>query len=143
VIQLKEFKSKSRGFIGPIGDDLPSIIAILLGLSLFFSALSFTLNVYNNKLTAYNILKGTMEIAHKVNEKGVITESASDLMHSAEKIAESYGLDFCIKTKVGNTNGKSCTTGNDCQTSWLHFKYFTAFETSNGIKPGTLEVCAG
>jgi len=38
-----------RGFIGPIGDDLPSIIPIVVALLLFFTIFSVTLNSFNQK----------------------------------------------------------------------------------------------
>ncbi len=38
-----------RGFIGPIGDDLPSLIPIVTGLVIFFSIFVLTLNTYNDK----------------------------------------------------------------------------------------------
>ena len=143
------FKSFSRGFIGPIGDDLPSIIVILLGLSLFFSGLSFTLNTYNHKLDSFNTLKGGMEIANKVNENAIIKSSihVSDLVHSAEKIADSYGLSFCVKKTVGASSSEECyslaSSLHDCDVGWVHYSFLTAFETSSGIKLGNLEVCAG
>lgn len=44
----KKFISK-KGFIGPIGDDLPSLVPIVVSLVLFFSIFSLTLNTYNTK----------------------------------------------------------------------------------------------
>lgn len=38
-----------KGFIGPIGDDLPSLIPIVTGLVIFFSIFVLTLNTYNEK----------------------------------------------------------------------------------------------
>jgi len=38
-----------KGFIGPIGDDLPSLIPIVVALVLFFTIFSLTLNTYNTK----------------------------------------------------------------------------------------------
>ncbi len=38
-----------KGFIGAIGDDLPSIIPIVIALMLFFSVFSSTLTTYNNR----------------------------------------------------------------------------------------------
>ncbi len=38
-----------KGFIGPIGDDLPSLIPIVTGLVIFFSVFVLTLNTYNEK----------------------------------------------------------------------------------------------
>jgi hypothetical protein len=41
--------SKSKGFIGPIGDDLPSLIPIVVSLVLFFTIFALTLTTYNSK----------------------------------------------------------------------------------------------
>lgn len=38
-----------RGFIGPIGDDLPSLVPLVISLLLFFSIFTLTLNTYNSK----------------------------------------------------------------------------------------------
>ncbi|HLC36691.1 MAG TPA: hypothetical protein VJK05_03750 [archaeon] len=40
---LKNFK----GFLGPIGDDLPSLIPIIFGLTIFFASFTFSLNKFN------------------------------------------------------------------------------------------------
>jgi hypothetical protein len=44
----KKFVSQ-KGFMGPIGDDLPSLIPIVVALLLFFTIFSLTLNTYNTK----------------------------------------------------------------------------------------------
>ncbi len=38
-----------RGFIGPIGDDLPSLVPLVISLLLFFSIFTLTLDTYNSK----------------------------------------------------------------------------------------------
>lgn len=38
-----------KGFIGPIGDDLPSLVPIVVALVIFFSIFTLTLNTYNSK----------------------------------------------------------------------------------------------
>ncbi|MCX6803110.1 MAG: hypothetical protein NTY48_00905, partial [Candidatus Diapherotrites archaeon] len=38
-----------RGFIGPIGDDMPSLVPIVVALLLFFTIFTMTLTSYNNK----------------------------------------------------------------------------------------------
>lgn len=43
------FLFSKKGFIGPIGDDLPSLIPIVTGLVIFFSIFVLTLNTYNEK----------------------------------------------------------------------------------------------
>ncbi|MFA6268938.1 MAG: hypothetical protein WCW13_02400 [archaeon] len=46
---MKKFFYKSKGFIGPIGDDLPSLIPIVVSLVLFFTIFALTLNTFNSK----------------------------------------------------------------------------------------------
>ena len=43
------FRKLQKGFIGPIGDDLPSLVPIVVALLLFFSIFALTLNSYNSK----------------------------------------------------------------------------------------------
>lgn len=38
-----------RGFIGPIGDDLPSLIPLLIGLVMFFSTFTLTFNSFDDR----------------------------------------------------------------------------------------------
>ncbi|HZX20060.1 MAG TPA: hypothetical protein VFF13_03535 [archaeon] len=38
----------ARGFIGPIGDDLPSLIPLLVGLVMFFSTFTLTFNAFDH-----------------------------------------------------------------------------------------------
>ena len=131
-----------KGFIGPIGDDLPSILSILLALSLFFSGLSFTLDVYNQRLDNFNQLKGTMDIARKVTSDGLILNGidANDLRDSAKDIAKSYGLDFCVKFDSKNR----CNVPGGCKSDWVKFTYLVAYQEDNGdIELDNLEVCAG
>ncbi|VVB74805.1 Uncharacterised protein [uncultured archaeon] len=46
---LKRNSFSRRGFIGPIGDDLPSLVPLVISLLLFFSIFTLTLNTYNTK----------------------------------------------------------------------------------------------
>jgi len=45
----KRITFTKRGFIGPIGDDLPSLVPLVISLLLFFSIFTLTLNTYNSK----------------------------------------------------------------------------------------------
>lgn len=42
-----------RGFIGPIGDDLPSLIPLLFGLVIFFSTFSLTFDAFDARNTEF------------------------------------------------------------------------------------------
>ena len=127
-----------KGFVGPIGDDLPSILAILLALSVFFSGLTFALTTYNERLDNFNKLKGTIDIGRKVTSSGRITSSAGDLRNNAEKIAQSYGLDFCID--FASVTACYPNSIGSCKDDWVRLKYLVA---SGGGDLTDLEVCAG
>jgi hypothetical protein len=68
VIKEKRNSLFQKGFIGPIGDDLPSLIPIVVSLLLFFMIFSATLSTYSSKnleirkqtdmLSAARIIKG-------------------------------------------------------------------------------------
>ena len=51
---LRPFGALQKGFIGPIGDDLPSLIPIVVALMLFFSIFSLTLNTYYTKNSVFD-----------------------------------------------------------------------------------------
>ncbi len=44
----------SLGFLGPIGDDLPSLIPLLFALTLFFYVFTFTWGVFDKRDAAFN-----------------------------------------------------------------------------------------
>lgn len=54
----------SKGYLGPIGDDIPSLIPILVGLVTFFAAFTFTLNEYNARTASFNADRDTLVIAN-------------------------------------------------------------------------------
>ncbi|MFA6065220.1 MAG: hypothetical protein WCW44_01355 [archaeon] len=58
-----------KGFIGPIGDDLPSLVPIVTALLLFFTIFTITLNTYNTK---------NLEITKQVEMTSVARELKGD-----------------------------------------------------------------
>ena len=55
-----------KGFIGSIGDDLPSLIPIVFALLIFFSAFSATLAIYNSENAAVSTDMGMLSIARSL-----------------------------------------------------------------------------
>jgi hypothetical protein len=142
-MKMNSIKKNRRGFIGPISDDLPSLIAILLALSMFFSALAFALNEYNAKVSAFNKIKGTMEIGRAITSKGLLdaTDSSNSLAMDVKEVAESYGLSYCIT--LGNTFCIGSSSSRTCKPNWVHYVYLISQQTSSGIQMRRLEICGG
>ncbi len=66
----------NRGYLGPIGDDIPSLIPILVGLVTFFSAFTFTLNEYNTRSSSFNADRDTLVIANALKGDSYIATPA-------------------------------------------------------------------
>lgn len=81
-----------RGFIGPLGDDLPSILPILLGLMLFFAAYQYAMGIYDERVAKTDVLKGGMEVAKAALAGGLVGNDPAKLMEKSAKVASSYGI---------------------------------------------------
>jgi hypothetical protein len=121
-----------KGFIGPIGDDLPSIIALMLALGLFFSAVIYTLNVYNQKIADMDMLKGSIEIGRAVMNKGVLTKDDLDSNPNADYVAKSYALSYDSYLESDK---------NNCQLEALRFSYLVAVNDAGKIGLHTMMLC--
>ncbi len=56
----------ARGYLGPIGDDIPSLIPIIVGMITFFAAFTFTLNEYNQRSASFAADRDTLIIANSL-----------------------------------------------------------------------------
>ena len=61
-----------KGFIGPIGDDLPSLIPVLLGLVIFFSTFTITFNAFDQRNTEFKTDIALMRIARVLQSNSYI-----------------------------------------------------------------------
>lgn len=64
---------KNKGFIGAIGDDLPSLIPIFLGLVVFFAVFLGVFNDYNAKNKVFDLNQEAIEISMQLKSDPVIT----------------------------------------------------------------------
>ena len=62
-----------RGYIGPIGDDIPSLIPIVVGLVIFFSAFAFSLNEFNSRSQAFAADRDALLIANTLKGSSYIS----------------------------------------------------------------------
>jgi len=118
-----------KGFIGPIGDDLPSIIAIMLALGLFFSAVVYTLDTYNQKIADMDALKGSIEIGRVIMDRGILTEVKPA---AANYVKESYGLEY--DAYLDNDQ-------NICEEGAYRFTYLVAAFDEGSIGLHRLTIC--
>jgi hypothetical protein len=61
-----------KGFIGAIGDDLPSLIPIFIGLMIFFAVFLNVFNDYNAKNKMYGLNQEAIEISMQLKSDPVI-----------------------------------------------------------------------
>jgi len=118
-----------KGFIGPIGDDLPSIISIMLALGIFFSAITYTLDIYNQKKVDSDLLKGSVEIARAIFDKGLLTTVNPAL---ASYVGKSYALNYltCM-------DESPCS----CPANSYRFSYLVAMSSSGNNELHKLVIC--
>lgn len=62
-----------KGFLGPIGDDLPSLIPLLFALLVFFSTFSFSFGVFNTENTSFQEDIGVLNVSRILKGTNYIT----------------------------------------------------------------------
>jgi len=96
-----------RGFIGPIGDDLPSLIPLLFGLVMFFSAFTTTFNSFDRNNVIFKDDITVMKISRVMQSNSYI--------YSYENFEE-----LCSGVGIVNLNfvtgiSEQAARGNDVQ----------------------------
>ena len=146
-----------RGFIGPIGDDIPSIFPLMAGIVLFIATLIYANDEFNLKNGEINLRKAGLDMAYTVVEKGYVNQNGfgetcdSLLKPSAAKNnvffavmlrdctadpSESFaGKEICSLTQEANAEITSeYLTGK--QTAIYNYPIATDCETSAGTRFG-------
>ena len=129
-----------KGFIGPLGDDLPSVVAIVLAMGLFFSGLLYAINTYNQKIVGLEVLRGSIDIGRVVTGEGIIIGDLSSLKSKADTTARSAGLNF----ELYFADSPSATQTGQCGDNWYRFNYLVAYmQSTSDITLRTLVLCTG
>ncbi len=129
-----------RGYLGPIGDDIPSLIPIIVGMITFFAAFTFTLNEYNQRSASFAADRDTLIIANSLkgdsylssfsefdlacnglrvrglNHVAVIVESTqwNKVLQDAQQNPDAHQLSFVADHVFGiNSTPLSCVNGID------------------------------
>ncbi len=69
-------KKEYRGFIGPLGDDIPSIFPIVFGVLIFLGTMTYALNQYNQKNSYLNVKQSVLDISNAVDNSGYLSDSS-------------------------------------------------------------------
>ncbi len=95
------FSVVMRGFVGPIGDDIPSIFPIVAGVLLFIGTLAYVNNLVQQKNDLLEVRKAALSLSYLVTEKGRLeSKDFLDLCSFKVKpLASSNQVNFIITFK--------------------------------------------
>lgn len=103
-------KNKTKkGYIGSIGDDLPSLIPLFLGIVLFFAVFISTYNVYTQNTSLYSIQDEALRIALILKEEPVIIDH-DFYTNLCNKVNTSYNWTaFLVDIDINFSNNQPIT----------------------------------
>jgi len=67
------FFLNKKGYIGPIGDDLPSLIPLMFALIIFFSSFYMTVNTYNDRTVDFENDISVVQISASLRGTGFVS----------------------------------------------------------------------
>ena len=85
-----------KGFIGSIGDDLPSLIPIVFALLIFFSAFSATLSVYNSENASVSTDMGVLAIARSLKGDSLLLNLSQFEKRCDDLRIQKYPYNFMV-----------------------------------------------
>ncbi len=90
-----------RGFIGPLGDDIPSIFPIVAGTLLFISALVYANGQMHDRDNYLKLKKSALELSYAAMDKGFITPGTftAKCENSVKPIGRKNGVRFAVMLK--------------------------------------------
>jgi hypothetical protein len=145
-----------RGFIGPIGDDIPSIFPIIAGITLFIATLIYANNEFNSKNDAINLRKAGLDLSYIVVEKGYINQDGfgDTCINLLKPSATKNNVFFAVMLRDCTTDPSESFAGTDIcsltqedaqitseyltekQTSIFNYQVATDCTNSDGTKEG-------
>lgn len=63
-----------KGFVGPLGDDIPSIFPIVAGILLFLGTFFYSVNAIDQKNLRLEVKKAAIGLGYLITEKGFMEE---------------------------------------------------------------------
>lgn len=90
-----------KGFIGPLGDDIPSIFPIVFAILLFAGTVLYANDIIAQKARALEIREGALALSYLVTEKGYTsdTEFSKACSDKIQQRAGSLSVKFLVTLK--------------------------------------------
>jgi hypothetical protein len=125
-----------RGFISPLVDDLPTLIFVMITLTVFFYILNFCLTIYNEKIemynfNRYNVMLTSNLLANGIMSKNTLKEQLTKLKEYAKGLG--YNFDACLE-------GEGCCS-NVNSNRFIVSKYVVPWYDKGNIEPEIIKVC--
>ena len=136
----------SKGFIGPVGDDIPTIIIIVLAISLFFAGFSHAMSVYQQKNERLAELKAALDVSRAMLRSTVLPEDPAsndyEGYQQAKLLADSYGVRFSAvySQEPGFDPVSGCGAPQGRSVTVMSF-LVARHDQAQGIVLDTLRVC--
>lgn len=101
-----------KGYIGAIGDDLPSLIPIFVGLTIFFAVFLNTYNVYRNNTDLYSLRNDAINISGIIKENPIISDQ-NQFIKTCQRVKTKYNWNaFVTPLDLNSHNYKRLTVGD-------------------------------
>ncbi len=107
-----------KGYIGAIGDDLPSLIPIFLGITIFFAVFLNTYNVYRNNTDLYSLRNDAINISAIMKEEPLISDR-NQFLKSCQRVNTKYNWNAFITPAHLNSQNYEGLSPNDLNNNVL------------------------
>lgn len=101
-----------KGYIGAIGDDLPSLIPIFVGLTIFFAVFLSTYNVYRNNTDLYSLRNDAINISGIIKESPIISDQ-NQFVKTCQRVKTKYNWNaFLTPLDLNSQNYRGLTVSD-------------------------------
>ena len=125
----------NKGFIGPIGDDLPSLIPLLFGLVMFFSTFTMTFSSFDARNTEFSYDVSVMRISRTIQSNSYIYN-----YNNFQKLCDNIGLvNVNYVAGISSQAAKHGSVSNIFEVEFFEDGAGNAFYCSN-VEPDNLSI---
>lgn len=93
---------KTRGFVGPLGDDFPSIFPIVAGVLLFLGTMAYAASLVDEKNNYLEIRKAALGLSYIVTQEGSFNAMSFKQQCGTEltRFAEAHSVKFFVAVEA-------------------------------------------